>query len=318
MIRGQKYQVIAPGTGSLFPHDVGEPGPNQLLIRVLSNGVCASDLPLWAREQARYPIDIGHEPVGRVEAAGSGSRVPVGTIVGGRITSSFADYALADVEDAVVLPSNVDPFTALPEPVGCVVEGYRRTPIPVGASVAVVGLGFMGLVMLQLLRSSPVSRVYAIDLRQDALDVALRNGADVVSVPADVPARLYFDELSDPSNGVDVVIEASGSQAGLDLAGSLVRPHGLLSLLGYHQGSRQVPMQTWNWKALDVVNAHVRESRLLRDATAAGLELQNAGRLDIASLVTHRFDRTTIDDAFQTLRDKPTGFIKSVVDFARA
>lgn len=316
MITAQNYRVISPGKGELFAQQPPEPGPNQLLVRVLSNGVCASDLPVWAREQRAYPITIGHEPVGLVEATGPGVTVPVGSLVGGRIGDSFANYALADAEDTVLLPDSVDPLTALPEPVGCVVEGYRRTHIPVGASVAVVGLGFMGLIMLQLLRSSPVSRIYAIDLRDDALATALRNGADLVFAPADVPTGLHFGERGGPSDGVDVVIEASGSQSGLDLASSLVRPQGVVSVLGYHQGPRQIQMQEWNWKALEVINAHVRDRRLLRDATVAGLQLQGARRLDIASLVTHRFSPARIDAAFETLRDKPHGFIKSIVDFA--
>ena len=315
MITARNYRVVGPGRGELFAQQPQEPGPNQLLVRVLSNGVCASDLPVWAREQGRYPISIGHEPVGLVEATGPGVTLPVGALVGGRIGDSFATYAIADAEDAVVLPESVDPLTALPEPVGCVVEGYRRTPIPVGASVAVIGLGFMGLVMLQLLRTSPVSRIDAVDPRSDARDAALRNGADRALAPDDIPAALHFGERSTGSDGVDVVIEASGSQAGLELASSLVRPHGTVSILGYHQGPRQVPMRDWNWKALEIVNAHVRDRSLLRDATAAGLRLQAAGRLDIASLVTHRFGPARIDAAFETLRDKPHGFIKSIVDF---
>ena len=310
------YELTHPGAGRLVPQQVPTPGVNQVLVRVLNVGVCASDLPTWSTAQPSYPVRLGHEPVGEVLEAGPGADVAVGSLVGGRIFPSLATHAIADVADIVVLPDGVDPAVALPEPVGCVVEGYRRTPLAPGASVAVIGGGFMGLIMVQLLASSPVSKVIVIDPRADARDSAVACGAGEVHEPAAVPGTLRHGPESPDSHGVDVVVEASGSQAGLDLAGELARPHGVLSILGYHQGTRQVNLQDWNWKALDVVNAHVRDQRLLREATLAGLRLQQAGRLDLHKLVTHRFPADRIDEAFDTLRSKPHGFIKSVVDLA--
>ncbi|MFI5693843.1 alcohol dehydrogenase catalytic domain-containing protein [Kribbella sp. NPDC051586] len=309
------YELTRPGSGRLAPQKLPSPGVNQVLVRVHTVGVCASDLPTWAGEQPAYPVQLGHEPVGEVVEAGPGADVRVGSLVGGRIEPSFATYAVADVADVVVIPDGVDPAVALPEPVGCVVEGYRRTPLAPGARVAVIGGGFMGLVMVQLLASSLIENLIVIDPRADAREAALACGAGEVYEPAAVPAVLRHGLGSAATHGVDVVVEASGSQAGLDLAGDLVRPHGALSILGYHQGPRQVDVENWNWKALDVVNAHVRDQRLLREATLAGLRLQQAGRLDLHKLVTHRFSAGRIDEAFETLRSKPHGFIKSVVDF---
>ncbi|TCC61924.1 hypothetical protein E0H73_14400 [Kribbella pittospori] len=309
------YELTRPGAGRLVPQKVPTPGPHQVLVRVQNVGVCASDLPTWANPQPTYPMQLGHEPVGEVIEAGPGIDVPAGSLVGGRIFPSFATYAVADLADLVLIPDGVDPAVALPEPVGCVVEGYRRTPTAPGASVAVVGGGFMGLIMVQLLASSAISDLIVIDPRADARDAATACGAGRVYEPASVPGALRYGMNSRETAGVDVVVEASGSQAGLDLAGDLVRPHGVLSILGYHQGRRQVNLQDWNWKALDVVNAHVRDQRLLREATLAGLRLQQAGRLELQKLVTHRFTADRIDEAFETLRSKPHGFIKSVVDF---
>ena len=110
------------------------------------------------------------------------------------------------------------------------------------------------------------------------------------------------------------MIEATGTQEGLDLATELVREHGILSILGYHQGPRRsVDMQAWNWKALDVVNAHVRRRELLNDAIRGGLELMRLGRLQPGRLVTHRFGLGEVAEAFDALASKPEGFIKAVV-----
>lgn len=310
------YELIRPGAGRLVPQKVPTPGPQQVIVRVRNVGVCASDLPTWANQQPAYPVQLGHEPVGEVIEASPGAGIPIGSLVGGRIFPSFATYAVADLADVVIIPDGVDPAVALPEPVGCVVEGYRRTPIEPGASVAVVGGGFMGLIMVQLLASSAISNLIVVDPRADARDTAMACGADQVYEPSSVPSALRYSMDSAATDGFDVVVEASGSQAGLDLASDLVRPHGVLSILGYHQGPRQVRMHDWNWKALDVVNAHVRDQSLLREATLAGLRLQQAGRLDMHKLVTHRFPADRIDEAFETLRGKPHGFIKSVVDFS--
>jgi threonine dehydrogenase-like Zn-dependent dehydrogenase len=312
-MRTRVYQLATPGRGAPATVDLPEPGPGQLLMRVIANGVCASDLPTWA---AAAPAErrLGHEPTGEVVATGPGVTITPGTLIGGRIARSFAEYALADLEDVVVLPPGVDPAVALPEPLGCVAEGLRRTPVPLGAHVAVVGLGFMGLVMTQLLHTTGAARLVAVDPRDDARRTALDNGASAAHDPSDLPAAAFSAEDSPASHGFDVVVEASGTQAGLDLAGRLVRPHGALSVLGYHQSARTVDLRTWNWKALDVVNAHVRDRALLRASTAAAMELVAAGRLDPGRLVTHRFRLDQADEAFETLRSKPAGFVKAVID----
>lgn len=313
-MRTRAYQLVAPGRGELVTADLPEPGPGQLVLRVVANGVCASDLPTWAAAAPDGPRRLGHEPTGEVVATGPGVTIAPGTLVGGRIAPSFAEHALADLDDVVVLPDGVDPAVALPEPLGCVAEGLRRTPVPLGAHVAVVGLGFMGLVMTQLLRTTGVARLVAVDPRDDARRTALANGADAAHTPADLPAAAFSGDDSPARHGFDVVVEASGTQAGLDLAGRLVRPHGALSILGYHQSAREVDLRSWNWKALDVVNAHVRDRALLRASTAAALELVAAGRLDPGRLITHRFHLDQADAAFEALWSKPDGFVKAVVD----
>src|SRR5262249_61469634 len=127
--------------------------------------------------------------------------------------------------------------------------------------VAVIGRGGMGLGTLQLRKLRGPSRIVAIDIREEARAAALSLGADEVYPPCEVPANARLTQFRDweSDRGFDVVVEASGTQPGLTLAGELVRPHGVLSILGYHQrGPRQVEVGMWNWKAIDVVNAHVR------------------------------------------------------------
>ena len=114
--------------------------------------------------------------------------------------------------------------------------------------------------------------------------------------------------------GADVVFENSGTAPGLTLASHIVREHGILSVVGWHQGgARQVDMEMWNWKGFNVINAHERRMDYLMDCMRRGLALVAAGRMDTASLVSHRFSLDNVDGAFRALVEKPAGFHKAVV-----
>jgi threonine dehydrogenase-like Zn-dependent dehydrogenase len=91
---------------------------------------------------------------------------------------------------------------------------------------------------------------------------------------------------------------------------------GRLVVAGYHQdGPRQVNMQQWNWKGIDVINAHERDRNVcirgVKDAVAAVEE----GRLDPDALYTHRFPLAKLGAALQATRDHPEGFVKALVMF---
>jgi len=241
-------------------------------------------------------------------AVGPGVRsVVTGDRVTGRVDHSYRDYVLADERDLVVVPPALPVEAALGEPLGCIVEAARRTGLDVADRVAVIGAGFMGLSLLQLLATSWLARLVAVDPRPDARRHARAQGADDAADP---------DEL-EPDDRFDVVFETSGSAGGLDLAGRLVREHGTLSIVGYHQDRRSVDMATWNYKAMDVVNAHVRDRARLRESTRRGLDLVAAGRIQPGALITHRFGLDEIDLAYRALIDKPPGYIKALIEIAR-
>lgn len=303
MVEG--FELVSVDHGELRERTVGAPGPGEVIIAVRMTGVCASELYDWAHPPTTL-VPVGHEPVGEIVAVGPDVQLALGDWVTGRVLRAFASHIVARADDLVRVPAGLDPAAVLGEPVGCVVEGLRRTRLNDGARVAVVGTGFMGLVMVQLLAHSLASTVVAIDPRADARAAARDSGADDALAP---------DDLRSAEDEFDVVIEATGAQAGIDLSTRLVRPHGTLSILGYHRTPRTVDMQQWNYKAIDVVNAHVQDARLLREAVRVGLDLASAGRIDPGRLITHRFAPHQINEAFETLRDKPDGFIKAVIDY---
>ena len=115
-------------------------------------------------------------------------------------------------------------------------------------------------------------------------------------------------------NFCDRVIEATGHQWPLDLAGELCAERGKLVIAGYHQdGPRQVNMQSWNWKGIDVINAHERNPQVQVEGLREAVEAVASGRLDPASLYTHRYPLDLLDEALTATRDKPEGFVKALV-----
>jgi threonine dehydrogenase-like Zn-dependent dehydrogenase len=291
-------------------------GPRDVLVRVRACGVCASELHGWRGDAGPYPKEFGHEVAGEVVAVGAEvESVRPGMRVTGLFQKGFAEYARTTDAMVTPIPENVGYAEVLGEPISCVISAARRTRVEHGDTVAIVGLGFMGLLMLQAIRLKGPARIIAIDVRPEVLEMARRYGADETMTPDQVPDNYKLTSWSNlGKTGVDTAIEASGTQAGLTLAGQMVHEHGMLSILGYHQGGpRQVDMELWNWKALDVLNAHERRAAYQMDCMRRGLALLAAGRLDTASLVTHRMGLDRVDEAFNILNTKVPGFIKAVV-----
>ncbi len=310
-------QLIAPRTSEIMEGVAPGPGPGEVLVRVTACGVCASELHPWAEGTATYPHRFGHEPVGRVAEIGPlVTRCRVGDRVTGLFNGAYADLCLAREERLIAVPDEVPDEGAFGEPLACLVNAQRRTPVDLADRVAMIGLGYMGLGMLQLMKLRGPRQIVAIDVREEARALAVSLGADEVYHPEEIPDDFRLVRFADweSERGFDVVVEGSGTQAGLTLAGELVRAHGTLSILGFHQaGPREVEVGMWNWKAIDVVNAHVRRFDLLLENMRIGLELEARGLINLGSLVTHRYGLDEVDRAYADLQSKPAGFIKAAI-----
>jgi threonine dehydrogenase-like Zn-dependent dehydrogenase len=294
-----------------------EPGPGEARIRLEGCGVCASNLPPWeGRPWFEYPMApgaLGHEGWGTVDALGDGvTGLEIGQRVACLSQHAYAEYDLAPAEAVVPIPRALD--GPLPgEPLGCAVNIFRRSGISPGHTVAIVGIGFLGALLTRL-ASSAGARVIAVSRRQDSLDVARSQGA-AETIPMDDHWRI-IERVKDLTGGrfCDVVVEATGKQWPLDLAAELTRERGRLIVAGYHQdGPRQVNMQLWNWRGLDVINAHEREQSVYVDGIRAAMDAVLDGSLDPFPLYTHRFPLERLGDALQATAERPPGFMKALV-----
>ncbi len=110
------------------------------------------------------------------------------------------------------------------------------------------------------------------------------------------------------------MIEATREQSTLNLAAELTRVRGRLVIAGYHQdGTRTVNMQLWNWRGLDVINAHEHNPERYAEGLRTAIEAAATGRFDPSPLLTHRFSLAELPRAFDLMQSRPEDFLKAVV-----
>jgi threonine dehydrogenase-like Zn-dependent dehydrogenase len=310
--------ISRPGEARLQDAERPEPGPGQVLLRLEGCGVCASSLPMWEGRQwfeyPQLPGAPGHEGWGRIAAIGEGV---TGLAVGDRVAAltyrAHAEFDVADAGSVVGLPATLSGVPVPGEPLGCAVNVFRRSGIEAGQTVAIVGIGFLGALLTRLAAHAG-ARVIAISRRRFSLDVARANGATETIVMDD--HWRILDEVKRLTGGrwCERVIEAVGLQWPLDLAGELTAERGRLVVAGYHQdGPRQVNMQLWNWRGIDVVNAHERDPLRYVEGIREAVALMAAGVLDPSPLYTHRLPLDRLGDALELTRTRPDGFLKALV-----
>jgi threonine dehydrogenase-like Zn-dependent dehydrogenase len=268
----------------------------------------------------RFPTDpggLGHEGWGTIDTLGEGVEgVSPGQRVAVLSYNAYAEYDLASADAVVPLPPAIAgrPFPG--EPLGCAVNILRRSGIEPGQTVAIVGIGFLGALLTRLAASTG-ARVIAISRRSFSLDVARTMGA-TETISMDDHWRI-IEQVKGLTSGAscDVVIEAAGKQWPLDLAAEITRERGRLVIAGYHQdGPRQVNMQLWNWRGLDVINAHERDEAVYIHGIRDAVDAVATGRLDPDPLYTHTYPLERLGEALDATRDRPDGFLKALVTFA--
>ncbi|HEX5883665.1 MAG TPA: zinc-binding dehydrogenase [Pyrinomonadaceae bacterium] len=312
---GRAAVISAPREFRVQEIEFREPGPGEVRVRIEGCGVCASNLPLWeGKPWFNYPLEPGapgHEAWGSIDATGADvTDFTTGERVALLSSHAFAEYDFARASEVVHLPASLDALPFPAEPLGCAMNIFKRAGILPGQTVAIVGIGFLGTLLTQLAARAG-ARVLALSRRRSSLRLAEQFGA-ATTIEIEY-AQEAIRELT-RGRGCECVIEAVGTQESLDVASELTSERGRLVIAGYHQdGPRQVNMQLWNWRGLDVINAHERDPLVyvegMREAIAA---VQN-GRMDPQPLYTHTFRIEQLPQAFETMESSPEGFIKALI-----
>jgi threonine dehydrogenase-like Zn-dependent dehydrogenase len=310
--------IEGPSRHSTQSLPLPEIGPRDVRVRLEGCGVCHSNIPVWeGRPWFKYPLEAGapgHEGWGIVDAVGDdvhecqpGQRVAVLSY------HAYAEYDTAPADAVVPLPSSLASVPFPGEPLGCAMNIFSRSAIESGQTVAIVGIGFLGALLTRIATNAG-ARVIAISRRPYALEVARRFGAADTIVMDDHAGIIERVKALTEGSFADRVIEATGQQWPLDLGGELTRERGRLIIAGFHQdGPRTINMFLWNWRGIDVVNAHERDPEMYIAGIRAAVDAVARGDLDPTSLYTHRYPLEMLGAALDATRERPEGFMKALV-----
>ena len=311
---GIKY--LACGGLEIVEVDVPPPGPGEVQLETVACGICALDTFTYRLGTDAMPFmpPMGHEGVSYVTELGAGVE---GFEIGQRVTGgSFTRFSNVPVLNAPIPQAYPLPESDLPdehwivEPVSCVVTGLDTSNLRPADRVAVVGCGFMGLLLIQGLAHSCLDRVIGIDINPKRLELASRFGADAVYEAASGAVEKNLESLR--ALDIDTVIETSGSKAGLAVAEKLVRAGGRINLFGWTHGEGTFSGDAWHLGGYTLVNSS--PFGRIRDTYPPAIRLLDRGVFDLSSLVTHVVPLEEYGPLLDRIvKGEEPGYIKGVV-----
>jgi L-iditol 2-dehydrogenase len=300
------------------PEPAGIPAGHSL-VRVTAVGLCGSDLHWFAEggigdAMLAHPLVLGHEFAGIVERGPlAGRRVAVDPAIPDGVCEQcraghpnlcrnirFAGHSTDDggLREKLVWPDDrlhplpdavSDAGGAVLEPLGVGIHAHDLGHVRIGSTVAVVGCGPIGLLIVQLARAAGASSVLAVEPLAHRRAAALAMGADAAVTPA---------EAQDPTDrgSFDVAFEAAGTDAAVDAAMHLVRPGARVVLAGIPDGDRtSFSASVARRKGLSLILV-----RRMKDVYPRAIALVERGTVDVESLVTDRYPLSAAAEAFAT------------------
>ena len=315
------------GTGDLRLHDEDKPNPMpaQALIHVTAIGVCGSDLH-WFEEgsigdaRLNKPLILGHEFAGVTE---SGERVAVDPAVPceqceqcregnpnlctalhfaghGGDDGALREYVNWPVRCLYALPDALtDIEGAMLEPLGVALHAVDLGHVRPGMTAGVFGCGPIGLLIVQLLRAAGATTIVATDNLPHRLDAARSFGATSTIQAADGQEATQILAATN-GRGVDVAFEAAGVNAAVETGMVAAKPGARVVLVGIPAEDRTAfPASVARRKGLTI-----KLSRRMKHTYPRAIELAVSGKIDLRSLVTHRFPLVESQKAFALARER--------------
>jgi alcohol dehydrogenase len=306
--------------------------PDDAIVRVEASGICGSDLHIYhGRVQIEPGFVIGHEFVGEVIAAGDEvTRVAVGDRVLGTYATACGECFFcrreefhkcdqsrvyghgatlgslqgAQAEQVLVphanlalrrVPEGLSDDVALfaGDVMGTAFHAIDSRPLAEGETVAILGMGPVGLCAVQAAKAAGASQVIAIDTVEDRLKMAESFGATAIHLTEGDP-RGEVKKLTE-GRGVDLAVDAVGHPDALDLALRLARKAGTVSATGVYAERVEVHMGVLWIKAITLTSGHANVIKHLDRV----LELLSSGELDPSPLVTHHMQLDEAPDAYR-------------------
>jgi 2-desacetyl-2-hydroxyethyl bacteriochlorophyllide A dehydrogenase len=306
----------------LESRDALAPGAGEAVVQVRAAGLCGTDHRIWTGDRpVAYPRVMGHELIGTVGAVGAGvdhlapgDQVAVEpnyscgtcplcregnrnlclsrTAVGIDVDGGFAEEVLVPARCCRPAPPGIaDDQLLLTEPLAVVVRAVGRGEPAAGETAAVLGVGSLGLLAVQVLKARG-ARVLAVSRSDRRLPLAREVGADAVAT-ATAGADIAAARALSGREGVDLVIETAGTAEAVAQAVELCRPGGRIVLTG-------LPHEPTSLSFFWVVRRELRilGSMIYQDEFPEAMRLLATGTVRAERLVTHRFPIAEIQRAF--------------------
>lgn len=340
---------VAPGKIELVEKAIPNPGPTDALIRITTTTICGTDVHILKGE---YPVQagltIGHEPVGVIAALGSavtgyevGQRVIAGAITpcgqcgpcldgthsqcggkpmggwrfGNTIDGAQAEFLLVPnaMANLALVPDHLSDEEVLmcPDIMSTGFSGAESGKIKIGDSVAIFAQGPIGLCAAAGARLSGASLIITVDSVERRLKMSKAVGADVTINFNDCDPVSKIMQLTE-GRGVDVAIEALGTEATFQSCMRVLKPGGTLSSLGVYAKDIKIP--------LDAFYAGLGDQHLVTTLCPGGkermrrlMDVISHRRVDLKEMVTHRFKLSQIVEAYDLFSNQRDGVLKVAI-----
>jgi len=329
-------RLHAVGDLRLTDEPVPRPEPGATLVRVTAVGICGSDLHWFAGAgtgdaRLAQPLVLGHEAAGVIEEGPlRGIRVAIDPAIpcgacrpcrdGYRnlcVRIRFAGHGSQDgaLREFMTWPAHrlhplpaglSDADGAMLEPLGVAIHALDLGHVLLGASVAVAGCGPIGLLLIQVLRAAGAGQITAFEPLPHRRAAATRLGADLAADPAEMTATGGLREAI--GDGADVSFEMAGTDGAVRLAMLATRPGGRV-VLGGIPASDRTTFQASVARRKGLTIAMVRR---MNEVYPRAISLAAAGRVELGSLVSHRFSLGKVAEAFGTAAGR--GGLKVIVE----
>ncbi len=336
---------IEPKKGAvMIEKPIPDIGDDDILVKVLATSVCGTDVHIyqwdaWAQSRIPVPQTMGHELAGKVVKVGSRvSHIRIGDIVSAEThivcglcefcmtgqahickhtkilgvdrDGAFAQYIAIPAANAFVNDPNVAPeMLCIQEPLGNAVHTVLSGDI-IGKTVAVVGVGPIGIMAVDVAKAVGAAKVIAIDINDYRLDLAKQLGADAIINAKDTDVISSVRQLTGGA-GVDVVCEMSGNGLALNQALSYVKDGGRVSILGIP--TKPVEIEVGRNIVFKGLTIHGITGRRMFSTWFQVKALIDSGRLHLDKIITHKLPWEKYEQAMELMESGNCGKVVLMV-----